>query len=91
MHRNMLVRFGGNSLKMGFTLFSWIATMWEGSIQFKTPMLFATGFILLFTIGGLTGILLSNGALDFALHDTYYVVGHFHYGAPSNFISRCLS
>jgi cytochrome c oxidase subunit 1 len=74
MYATMLI-----AVPTGVKVFNWIGTMWQGSMSFETPMLFAIGFICLFTVGGLSGVTLSIAAIDIQLQDTYYVVAHFHY------------
>jgi cytochrome c oxidase subunit 1 len=74
MYATMLI-----SIPTGVKVFNWVTTMWRGSMTFETPMLFALGFVVMFTIGGFSGLMLAIVPADFQYHDTYFVVAHFHY------------
>lgn len=74
MYATMLI-----AVPTGVKVFNWISTMWKGSLTFETPMLFAIGFVIMFTIGGFSGLMLAIAPADFQYHDTYFVVAHFHY------------
>jgi cytochrome c oxidase subunit 1 len=74
MYATMLI-----AVPTGVKVFNWVSTMWKGSMTFETPMLFALGFVVLFTIGGFSGLMMSITPVDFQYHDTYFIVAHFHY------------
>ncbi len=67
------------AIPTGVKVFNWVSTMWQGALSFETPMLFALGFVIMFTIGGFSGLMLAMTPIDFQYHDTYFVVAHFHY------------
>jgi len=74
MYATMLI-----AVPTGVKVFNWVSTMWRGAMTFETPMLFALGFVVMFTIGGFSGLMLAMAPVDFQYHDTYFVVAHFHY------------
>jgi len=74
MYATMLI-----AVPTGVKVFNWVSTMWKGSMTFETPMLFALGFVVLFTIGGFSGLMMAITPVDFQYHDTYFIVAHFHY------------
>ncbi len=74
MYATMLI-----AVPTGVKIFNWVATMWQGSMTYETPMLFAISFVILFTIGGLSGVMMAMAPLDTQYHDTYFIVAHFHY------------
>src|SRR5205085_6295992 len=67
------------AIPSGVQIFCWIATLWSGKLHFKTPLLFVLGFVAIFVIGGLTGVMLASVSLDLQVHDTFFVVAHLHY------------
>ena len=83
MYTTMLI-----AVPTGVKVFNWIATMWRGSMTFETPMLYAIAFVVLFTIGGFSGLMLAITPADFQYHDTYFVVAHFHYVLVTGLCSR---